>query len=169
MRTGPTPRVEDESAYRQHTIDSPSFVRFCNSLPKQPEEGPVERHHAAMQRQESAVQQSAADDVAQAGCMGCTAAGEACSPCSTAGSCSGAPQQGWRQEVVQSCPVEPPIMRFFLLSMFWPNLRSNVNRQCCTISMYRNKTAALRLLHCECKHIWDITVCVQINVLTPIA
>ena len=65
IRTGPMPRVEDESAYRQHTIDSPSFVRFCNSLPKRPEEGPVERHHAAMQRQESAVQLSAAVDVAK--------------------------------------------------------------------------------------------------------
>ena len=34
-------------------------------MPKLPEEGPVERHHAAMQRQEVAVQQAAADDVAQ--------------------------------------------------------------------------------------------------------
>lgn len=65
LRTGPTPRVEDESAYRQHIIDSPSFVRFCSSLPKLPEEGPVERHYAAMQRQESALQQSAAEDVAR--------------------------------------------------------------------------------------------------------
>ena len=63
IRTGPTPRVEDESAYRQHTIDSPSFVRFCKNLPQLPEVGPHQRHHAAVQRQEVAVQQSAAEDV----------------------------------------------------------------------------------------------------------
>ncbi len=63
IRTGPTPRVEDESAYRQHTIDSPSFVRFCQNLPKLPEVGPHQRHYAAVQRQEAAVQQSAAEEV----------------------------------------------------------------------------------------------------------
>ena len=63
IRTGPVPRVEDESAYRQHTIDSPSFVRFCQNLPKVPEVGPHQRHHAAVQRQEAAVQQSAAEEV----------------------------------------------------------------------------------------------------------
>ncbi|KAL0052647.1 hypothetical protein WJX82_005121 [Trebouxia sp. C0006] len=63
IRTGPVPRVEDESAYRQHTIDSPSFVRFCQNLPKLPEVGPHQRHHAAVQRQEAAVQQSAAEEV----------------------------------------------------------------------------------------------------------
>ena len=65
IRTGAAPRVEDESAYRQHTIDSPSFVRFCNSLPKLPEQGPNYRHHAAMQRHDAAMQQTAADDVAR--------------------------------------------------------------------------------------------------------
>ena len=64
IRTGPTPRVEDESAYRQHAIDSPSFVRFCKSLPAVPEQGPRQRHEAAVHRQEAAVQQSAAEDVA---------------------------------------------------------------------------------------------------------
>ncbi len=63
IRTGPVPRVEDESAYRQHTIDSPSFVRFCQNLPKLPEVGPHQRHHAAVQRQEAAVQQSVAEEV----------------------------------------------------------------------------------------------------------
>jgi hypothetical protein len=63
IRTGPIPRVEDESAYRQHTIDSPSFVRFCQNLPKLSEVGPHQRHHAAVQRQEAAVQQSAAEEV----------------------------------------------------------------------------------------------------------
>lgn len=63
IRTGPTPRVEDESAYRQQTIDSPTFVRFCKNLPKLPELGPHERHHAAMQRQASAMQQLVAEDV----------------------------------------------------------------------------------------------------------
>lgn len=65
VRTGAAPRVEDESAYRQHTIDSPSYVRFCNNLPKVPEHGPNYRHQAAMQRQETAMQQIAADDVAR--------------------------------------------------------------------------------------------------------
>ncbi len=55
--------MEDESAYRQHTIDSPSFVRFCKNLPKMPEVGPHHRHNAAVQRQGIAVQQSAAEDV----------------------------------------------------------------------------------------------------------
>lgn len=63
IRTGPTPRVEDESAYRQQTIDSPTFVRFCKNLPKLPEVGPVQRHHAAMQKQVSAMQQLVAEDV----------------------------------------------------------------------------------------------------------
>lgn len=63
IRTGPTPRVEDETAYRQQTIDSPTFVRFCKNLPKLPEVGPVQRHHAAMQKQASAMQQLVAEDV----------------------------------------------------------------------------------------------------------
>lgn len=63
VRTGPTPRVEDESAYRQHTVDSPTFARFCNNLPKLPEVGAHQWHHAAVQRQESAMQQAAAEDV----------------------------------------------------------------------------------------------------------
>ena len=63
IRTGPTPRVEDESAYRQHTIDSPTFVRFCKNLPKVPDVGPHQRHHAAMQMQASAMQQLVTEDV----------------------------------------------------------------------------------------------------------
>ena len=63
IRTGPTPRVEDESAYRQHAIDSPSFVRFCKNLPALPEVGPHKRHQAAVQRVEAALQQAAAEDV----------------------------------------------------------------------------------------------------------
>lgn len=63
IRTGPTPRVEDEAAYRQQTIDSPTFVRFCKNLPELPELGPHQRHDAAMQRQASAMQQLVADDV----------------------------------------------------------------------------------------------------------
>lgn len=65
IRTGPTPRVEDESAYRQHTIDSPTFVRFCQNLPKPPQVGPHQRHDAAMQRQAAALQQLVAQDVVQ--------------------------------------------------------------------------------------------------------
>ena len=63
IRTGPTPRVEDESAFRQQAIDSPTFVRFCKNLPKLPEVGPHQRHDAAMQRQASALQQSVTEDV----------------------------------------------------------------------------------------------------------
>ena len=64
-RTGPIPRVEDEAAYRQHTIDSQSFVRFCKNLPTPQENGPHQRHDAAVQRKESAMQQAAAADVMQ--------------------------------------------------------------------------------------------------------
>ena len=63
IRTGPAPRVEDESAYHHHTIDSPTFVLFCKNLPKLPELGPHQRHDAAMHRQASAMQQLVAEDV----------------------------------------------------------------------------------------------------------
>lgn len=65
IRTGPTSRVEDELAYRQQTIDSPTFVRFCQNLPKPPDVGPHQRHDAAMQRQAAAMQQLIAEDVMQ--------------------------------------------------------------------------------------------------------
>lgn len=50
--TGPQPRPEDEPAFFKTLKDSPTFIRFCNSLPAKPAVSPHQRRAESMKRQQ---------------------------------------------------------------------------------------------------------------------
>lgn len=48
---GTSARVEDDPTYYRSMKDSPTFVRFCNSLPQKPGVSPHQRREEGMRRQ----------------------------------------------------------------------------------------------------------------------
>ncbi len=58
---GAPARVEDEPTYFRSMKDSPTFVRFCNSLPPKPAVSPHQRRQEQLLRQAEAERQRAAE------------------------------------------------------------------------------------------------------------